>query len=822
MLRRTRLSVRINLLVGVVALAVGVLVLAGYSSMQGQRHVQQQLLAQSDLNDAARIVQYDFADFNGWQTAYTLDASRVGPSAAADGAPSRKAFLASVERTRQDLAALDKATRQDPTVDSANVDSAKAALDEFMVNDAKIVALLRQGTAEATRQADDLVGKTEMAVFQRGAKAVAAVAADIAAEQDKLIAQANDEARRDTMLGIGLGVLALLVITVLGLAIGRSVRGPAENIRTAAERLAAGDLDFDVDETGSDELSQAGRAMGQARGTLAGLVEQMNRMAAEHEAGDIDVVVDADSFPGAYGVVGRGVNDMVASHIAVKKQAMGVVKAFGEGDFDAPMPQLPGKKAFINDTIEQVRGNLQGLIEQMNRMSAEHEAGDIDVVIETDRFQGGFREMAAGVNGMVAGHIAVKKQAMAVVKAFGEGDFDAPMPQLPGKKAFINDTIEQVRGNLRALIEDATMLSEAAVQGRLDVRADAFRHEGGFRRIVQGVNDTLDAVIGPLTEVGEVLAAMSDGDLTRTVDTTYAGRLEELRVAVNNTVHTMARTVGEVIGATDQLSNAAEQISGASQALSQAATEQAATVEETGSSVDQMAASINQNSDNAKVTDDIAGKAAREAAEGGEAVQETVEAMKTIAAKIAIIDDIAFQTNMLALNATIEAARAGEHGKGFAVVATEVGKLAERSQVAAQEIGQLATGSVQTAERAGALLGEIVPSIRKTSDLVQEISAASSEQASGASQITTSMSQMNQVTQQNASSSEELAATAEEMTAQTGQLQELMRFFRVPGSARPGGFAPTRGPAAEPVVAGMPAPRQADELSFDDADFDRF
>jgi methyl-accepting chemotaxis protein len=425
---------------------------------------------------------------------------------------------------------------------------------------------------------------------------------------------------------------------------------------------------------------------------------------------------------------------------------------------------------------------------------------------------------------MIAGHISMNKQAMSVVKSFGDGDFDADMPPLPGKKAFINETVEQVRANLKLLIADTGTLATAAVEGRLDARADASAHRGGFRTIVDGVNRTLDSVIGPLNDVRQVLEAMERGDLTQSVTTTYAGQLEMLRQATNNTVATMARTVSEVLGATNQLGHAAANISGASQALSQATTEQAASVEETSSSVEQMAASINQNSDNARVTDDIASKAAKEAGEGGTAVQETVDAMKTIANKIAIIDDIAFQTNMLALNATIEAARAGEHGKGFAVVATEVGKLAERSQVAAQEIGQLATGSVHTAERAGTLLQEIVPSIGKTSELVQEIAAASAEQASGAGQISASMAQMNKVTQQNASSSEELAATAEQMSAQTEQLQELMRFFTLAKR-----LAAT-GPGSEPVRPAssgrrLPPPR-ATELApipvGHDSQFDRF
>jgi methyl-accepting chemotaxis protein len=195
-----------------------------------------------------------------------------------------------------------------------------------------------------------------------------------------------------------------------------------------------------------------------------------------------------------------------------------------------------------------------------------------------------------------------------------------------------------------------------------------------------------------------------------------------------------------------------------------------------------MSASIAQNSENAKITNQMATKAAIQATEGGVAVGKTVEAMRLIAQKISIIDDIAYQTNLLALNAAIEAARAGEHGKGFAVVATEVRKLAERSQLAAEEIGELAGSSVHMAEKAGGLLVAMVPSIKKTADLVQEIAAASQEQSTGVNQINMAMNQLSQLTNQNTASSEQLAATSQEMNGQALQLQSTMEFFRVTGS----------------------------------------
>ena len=276
-----------------------------------------------------------------------------------------------------------------------------------------------------------------------------------------------------------------------------------------------------------------------------------------------------------------------------------------------------------------------------------------------------------------------------------------------------------------------------------------------------------------------VFARLEQGDLTVRMNQRGNDEIGQVMASAQKMIDRFTQTIGSVRSSAEQLLSASTQVSATSQSLSQSSSEQAASVEQTSATLEQATASIRQNADNARLTDAMAQQAAGQAREGGTAVQGTVAAMQSIAERISIIDDIAYQTNMLALNAAIEAARAGEHGKGFAVVAAEVRKLAERSQVAAKEIGDLATATVKQADAAGSLIAQMAPNISKTSDLVQEITAASEEQSTGMQQINQAVSQLNAVTQQNASASEELAATAEEMNAQAQALQESMAGFRL-------------------------------------------
>jgi len=287
-------------------------------------------------------------------------------------------------------------------------------------------------------------------------------------------------------------------------------------------------------------------------------------------------------------------------------------------------------------------------------------------------------------------------------------------------------------------------------------------------------------VVRPVNAMNAYLSELSsgEGDLTKRMEVVSGDEVGNMAKSLNSFCEKLERIIIEVKGGTGAISSASQQVASSSQSLSQGTSEQAASVEETTSSLEEMSASIAQNSENSRQMEQVASKGAREAEESGKAVKQTVEAMKSITERIEIINEIAYQTNLLALNAAIEAARAGEHGKGFAVVATEVRKLAERSQTAAKEISTLATDSVGVAERSGKLLEELVPSIKKTADLVQEVSAASREQSSGVSQINKAMSQVDLVTQRNAASAEELSSTAEEMASQAEALSQLMDFFK--------------------------------------------
>jgi methyl-accepting chemotaxis protein len=299
---------------------------------------------------------------------------------------------------------------------------------------------------------------------------------------------------------------------------------------------------------------------------------------------------------------------------------------------------------------------------------------------------------------------------------------------------------------------------------------------------IKDLVDTINRMTSNLKAMANVAEKIAEGDLM--VTPKPQSEKDTLGLALASMVERLRGVVADALSASDNVSSGSQELSASSEQLSQGATEQAASAEEASASMEQMAANIKQNADNAAQTEKIARQSAKDAETSGDAVNRAVAAMRTIAEKISIVQEIARQTDLLALNAAVEAARAGEHGKGFAVVASEVRKLAERSQSAAAEISAMSGETVQSAQDAGEMLNRLVPDIRKTAELVAEISAACREQDIGASQINEAIQQLDKVTQQNAGASEEMSATSEELAAQAEELQSSIAFFRVDAATR--------------------------------------
>ena len=601
------------------------------------------------------------------------------------------------------------------------------------------------------------------------------------------VAELRGHAQTSLMTAVAIVVFALL-FNILFLWVMVHLMNGLKSGQESVSRLAAGDFSKKIAVDRKDELGALQYSLAEIQNVLISLDEDTQYLVQAAINGQLSTRADASRHRGEYRKIIEGVNKTLDAVIGPLNVAANYVDRISKGDIPARITDN------YNGDFNTIKNNLNTCIDAVNKLVADANMlsvaaveGKLSTRANANQHQGDFQKIVAGVNQTLDAVIGPLNVAANYVDRISKGDIPSKISDN------YNGDFNTIKSNLNVCIEavnnlvaDANLLSAAAVAGKLETRADASQHQGDFRKIVQGVNDTLDAVVSPIQDVQRVMGAMEQGDMTQTIAKAYQGDFATLKEAINNTIGKLSETIAQIITAADALSDASGQVSVTAQSLSQSSSEQAASVEETTASLEQMTASVAQNTENAKVTDNMASKAAKEAEEGGGAVGKTVDAMKSIADKIGIIDDIAYQTNLLALNAAIEAARAGEHGKGFAVVAAEVRKLAERSQVAAQEIGQLAGSSVKMAEQAGSLLKEMVPTIQKTSDLVQEIASASQEQSIGVGQINNAMGQLNNATQQNASASEELAATAEELGGQAGQLQQLMEFFSVAQQARHG------------------------------------
>ena len=536
--------------------------------------------------------------------------------------------------------------------------------------------------------------------------------------------------------------------------------------------------------------------------------------------GELDKRANAELFLGGWKQLVSGVNDTITNIVNPLMVTADYVDKVSKGIIP---PQITdtykGQYNIIKVNLNSVVKMMSELLVETDKIIKAAADGELDKRANAELFLGGWKQLVSGVNDTITNVVNPLMVTATYVDKISKGDIPPHITDAyKGQYNIIKNNLNSCITAVNLLVEDAGILAKAAVDGKLATRADATKHWGDFRRIVEGVNNTLDNVIGPLNVAADYVDRISKGDMPPIIKDNYNGdfnliknnlnrmiialsditdkaRLvangdltvelklrsdkDELIKSLQDMVRSVAEVVDQVQNAADNIASASQEMSSTAQQISQGASEQASSAEEVSSSMEQMSSNIQQNKDNALQTEKISLNAAKGMEKVAASAQESLTSIKKIAEKISIIGDIAFQTNILALNAAVEAARAGEHGKGFAVVAAEVRKLAERSKIAAEEINILSKTSVEVTDESSKLMLTIIPEVEKTAKLVQEITAASIEQDSGANQISNALTQLSQVTQQNTAGAEEMASSTEELSSQAEQLRELISFFEI-------------------------------------------
>jgi len=501
---------------------------------------------------------------------------------------------------------------------------------------------------------------------------------------------------------------------------------------------------------------------------------------------------DATAYRGDNARVIDGINRLLDAVTAPLGLAAAYVQRLARGEIPERIREdWKGDFGVLRDNLNTCLDAVAALVTDANGLAAAAVEGRLATRADASRHQGEFRRIIAGVNGALDAVVGPLNAAARCVDQIARGELPPPIADAwAGDFARLRDNLNTCVAAVSALVRDVDGLAGAAVEGRLGTRADPGRHQGDFRRIVEGVDRTLDALLAPVAETSGALEALAARDLRARVHGQFGGGHARLKDALNATAEALGAALTQVDAAVAQVTQAAAQIASSAQAVASGASEQASSLTETTSTVAEL---TRHTAASAEEANRLALGARGAATAGAEAVAALQAAMGRIQRStegtgqiIRDVADIAFQTNLLALNAAVEAARAGEAGRGFAVVAEEVRSLAQRAKDAASRTEALIRDSVRdagegeaSATSVAARLSEIVGTVAKVTAVVAEIATAAREQAAGIGQVNAALGEMDKVTQQNAASAEESSSAASELSGQAAELSTLVRTFRL-------------------------------------------
>lgn len=690
-----------------------------------------------------------------------------------------------------------------------DLDEYRSAFDALVAEDRNIAALIASMRAE--------VHKIEPKVDKLYSESL---------ETARLQSVATtDHGKYYSKIAMGCGLAAIAAGLLLATLISRAISVPLRRLVEVAGDFAKGDLSREVETGRKDEIGDLSGAFGGMREKIGDVLSETNELIRNIRDGKLDVRGNPDAYAGGWRELAEGINTLIDAFAAPINMTSEYIDRISKGDIPSKITDdYKGDFNTIKTSINTLVDTMDGLLEETDGLIRAVREGRLDERGNTEKFAGDWRKTVSGVNLIVDAFVEPINMAAAYVDRISKGEIPDKITEThKGDFNRIKDNLNILIDTMGGILVETDNLGKSVRNGELDKRGNAGAFVGQWREMMAGINRLVDAFVEPINMTAEYIDRISKGDVPEKITEEYKGDFNKIKINVNllidatNEITALAekmaggdltlevrersgrdklmralnamvtgllRVASNVKAAAEYVASGSQELSSSSEQMSQGVGEQAASIEQVSSSMEEMASTISQNADNAMQTEKIAVKAAESAENSGRAVAETVNAMKQIAKKISIIEEIARQTDLLALNAAIEAARAGDHGRGFAVVASEVRKLAERSRKAASQISLLSGSSIEISEKAGGMLDLLVPDVRKTSELVQEITAASTEQNLNAAQINKAVQQMDLVIQQNASMAEETASTSEELAGQAEQLRNAVGFFVIPEDRR--------------------------------------